>query len=75
MKRFKPEVRTSSERSWGDWVDYHDAVMKESPSGDWTSWQNAHDAIQMYKKRTERLEARIRRLEDELFLHCAHLPL
>lgn len=74
MKRFKPEMELHCESSWGEWLDYHVAVMEESPYGMWTPWQNAHDAIQMYKKRAERLEARIRRLEDELFLQSAHLP-
>lgn len=74
MKRFKPEMEVRCESSWGEWHDYHVVVMEESPYGEWTSYQNAHDAIQMYKKRAERLEARIRRLEDELFLHCAYLP-
>lgn len=74
MKRFRPDTKVEHDRSWGEWVENHSAVMIESPYGEWTPFQNAHDAIQMYKKRAERLEARIRRLEDELFLHCAYLP-
>lgn len=74
MKRYKPELITTCERNWGDWIDHHDAAMAESRYGEWTPFQNAHDAVQMLTKRTARLEARIRRLEDELFLHCAHLP-
>lgn len=74
MRRYKADIKTTHERSWGDWVEYHEVQMKESKSGDWVPFQNAHDAIQMLNKRAARLEARIRRLEDELFLHCAHLP-
>lgn len=75
MKRYKPEIKASCDLSWGEWIDSYDAVMKESPYGQWTSFENARDAIQMYKKRTERLEARIRMLEDKLFLLEANVAI
>lgn len=68
MRRYRPDLVHSYGRSWGDWVDEYDAVMVESQYGEWTRWQNAHDAIQMLTKRSARLEARIQKLEDELFL-------
>lgn len=74
MKRFRPDTKVEHDRSWGEWVESHYPIMVEDRYGQWTPYQNAHDAIQMYVKRAERLEARIRRLEDELFLHCVYLP-
>lgn len=75
MRRYKPEIITSCERNWGEWIDHHDAAMVESRYGEWTRWRNAHDAIQMLTKRAARLEARIARLEDELFLQGANIPI
>ena len=75
MKRYKPEIKASCDLSWGEWIDSYDAVMKESQYGDWTSYQNAHDTIKMYQKRTQRLEARLRMLEEKLFLLEANVAI
>lgn len=75
MKRYNPDLKMSYERSWGDWVESYDPIMVEMRSGMWTPWQNAHDAVMMYQKRIARLEARLARMEDELFLLKADIPI
>lgn len=73
MKRYEPDIEYTEDRSWGEWVTTRTATMIQSRSGAWTPWQNAHDAIMMYQKRIARLEARLAKMEDELFLLKANI--
>lgn len=68
MRRFRPDTRMVDSYCWGELVESAEVCMVESQYGAWTPWQNAHDAIAMYQKRIARLEARLARTEDELFL-------
>lgn len=75
MKRYDPDITYTEDRCWGEWITTPSAIMVEMRSGKWTPWQNAHDAVSMYQKRIERLEARLAKTEDELFLLKANSPI
>lgn len=73
MKRFSPEMSYTEDRCWGEWITTPTVGMIESRYGMWTPWQNAHDTAQMHLARIARLEARLAKAEDELFLLKANL--
>lgn len=73
MKRFSPSISYTEDRCWGEWVTTPVASMEETRFGEWTPWQSAHDTTQMYLSRIARLEARLTKAEDELFLLKANI--
>lgn len=68
MRKYSPDIVYVEDRAWGEWVSSPETRMVESPHGTWVPLANAKHAMAKYKALSERLQKRIEKLEDELFL-------